>query len=171
MTYNTIRQDGMVIRTAWDEYHAGPVELLITIDHSAPSNGVGITERSIREIPPLHQMAPDIKGVTSLRVVGAWIEQNKPLPRQRPENPPLFYARVALFVAMASREGERGSCRILANCAGVRPHKAKEWIATSRRLGMLTPKSSNAGRAYGYLTDKARETLASQSQSTWKEAA
>lgn len=165
VTYNTIRQDGLVIRTAWDEYHAGPVEFLVTIDHSAPSDGTGITERGIRRLPTLHSMAPDeIRDVTSLRTIGCWIEANKPMPRKRPDDPALFYARVALFVSLALREGERGACRILANYAAVKTHKAKEWISTARKLGMLTPKGSNTGRGYGFLTDKARTVLASQSQ-------
>jgi hypothetical protein len=84
VTFNTVRVDGLVIRTAWDDYHAGPVELLITLDHTPRIVGRGITERSIHRLS-LRAMAPQqesmktlMEMVGSLKVVGEWLDKNQP---------------------------------------------------------------------------------------------
>ena len=165
MTLRTIRVDGLVIRTAWDDDFVGPVEVLITIDHRAirPA-GKGISDRALRALS-LQSMAPE-SGPTlgDLRYVKDWLAANKPALRKRPQDPEEFYAHVALFFVLALRDGERSVVRVLANYAAVRPYRAREWIETARRLGMLTgtPAGTQAGRACGNLTDKARATLASR---------
>ena len=168
MTTNTVHADGLVIETAWDEYYAEPVELRITIDPKIPRPaGKGIPQRVIHHLS-LQSMMPDtMRTVGSLRVVGDWLEKNKPGFRCRPAEPSVFYAHVALFHVLAVEAGEQGINQVLANYAAVRPSKAREWIETSRRLGMLTENDSRsrAGRACGILTDKARAILATESVS------
>lgn len=155
--YNTAAHGGVIIRTAWDEHHCLPVELHVTIDHTYVGNG--ISERLLRSISFAAMRPQSMQAMGSLRTVGDWIAQHKPSFRQRPEDPRLFYAHVALFVVLVAQEGERGAINTLANYAAVRPHKAREWIATARRLGMLTSSTAHAGRVYGVLTKTARETL------------
>lgn len=163
--FNTVEVDGLIVRTAWDEYHIGPVELLITVDN-APA-GKGIPDRFIHRLS-LQSMTPDtIRTVGSLRVVGDWLEKNKPQFRKRPTDSPLFYASVALFFTLVVQEGGKGVCNTLANYTGVRPSMARLWIDQARKRGMLTDnKAKNtAGRACGILTDKAREILTRHDES------
>lgn len=165
VVFQTVNADGLVIRTAWDDFHAGPVELLITIDHADHPDGKGITERLIRRLS-LQSMAPEsMKTDGSLRVVGDWLEKRKPGLRTRPEDPQEFFAHVALFFVLTIQGGEKGVTRVLANYSGVNPSMAREWIAKARRLGMLTTPRAGCytGRAVGHLTDKARTILASKS--------
>lgn len=165
VTYATTHVGGLIVRTAWDEYHAGPVELLIVLDTSVPNKGKGITERSVRGLP-LRSMAPARpKTQGSLKVVGAWLDTHKPALRMRVEDPSVFFAHVALFFVLAVENGERGVIRLLANYAGVRPTRARKWILIARKLGFLGDDGldlETAGRAHGVLTDKARQVLASE---------
>lgn len=166
-TFSTVNVDGLVIRTAWDPCFVGPTELLITIDPHGYIKGKGITEYSIRRLS-LHTMNPLTSVETgSLRVVGDWLRQHKPIFRKRAEDPQSFFAHVALFVVLCIQEGEMGARRILANYASVTPSMAKSWIDTSRRMGMLADSSSgrDLGRVYGTLTDKARAILAASQSS------
>lgn len=162
VTTNIIRADGLVIETAWDELYAGPVKLFISIDPGLHIVGKGITQRALERLS-LQSMCPDeMKAIGSLKVVGDWLDKNKPIFRRRPENPDEWYAHVALFFVLAVQAGHSGVSQILANYAGVRPRMSREWIERSRKVGMLTENTTrhHGGRAYGSLTDKARETLA-----------
>jgi hypothetical protein len=166
VNFQTVKVDGLVIRSAWDPYHAGPVELHITLDHRATSDGRGITERKLRHLS-LVSIAPESPEPTEgLRVVGDWLDEHKPRLRARVADPELFFAHVALFFVLAIRDGMKGVYRVLANYAGIRPSMARTWVEKARRLGMLASngiKLATVGRAFGILTDKARQVLASQS--------
>lgn len=163
VTFQTVTVDGLVIRTAWDERHAGPVELHITIDHSARQAGRGIPQWFIHNLS-LQSLTPaSMKTPGSILTVGSWLEKNKPTPRKRVEDPTTFFAHVALFFVLVIESGEKGVSRLLANYAKVRPTMARQWIEKARQLGMLTENATrhHLGRAFGMLTDKARAILAS----------
>jgi hypothetical protein len=173
MVTNTVRVSGLVITSTWEPEYSGPVELLIRLDPGLRIVGKGISDRSIHRLS-IQSMAPEsMRILGNLRSVGDWLSANKPDRRSRPQDPSLFYSHVALFFVLGVQEGAKGVTQVLANYASVRPSKARMWVETARKLGLLSANNAGCqvGRARGVLTDKARTALAGQSVKVEGEAA